>query len=254
MATPDIGKLDLSDSTDTEDLFASPSRASKPTQKSTKQTEHAPQRKEESKYDAEQAREASLQRELDSVRSINEVIEGVVNSLECAKGNMDVRGSRFWDQPTSADNIQTVSRTVSSASTLLNTWIRIVSQTEHNQRLILNPNWKGASADVADMENEMVLKAQAAERRAAEEERRREDARRRAEDEERQRQAGTAVRGARGTTGRGRGAGRGVSGTGYVAGGSSSTTNSRGTSQTGRGGTGIGRGFGSVRGRARGVR
>ncbi|KAG0649944.1 Outer kinetochore duo1 [Hyphodiscus hymeniophilus] len=234
MVTPDIEKLDLSDS-DTEDLFASPSRASKPAQKSTKPTEPAP-RKEESKYDAEQARDASLQRELESVRSINDVIEGVVNSLECAKGNMD-----------------TVSRTVSSASTLLNTWIRILSQTEHNQRLILNPNWKGASADLADMENEVVLKAQASERRAAEEERRREDARRRAEDEERQRQAGTTVRGARGTRGRGRG-GRGISGTGYVAGGSNSTTSSRGTSQNGRGGTSIGRGFGSVRGKARGVR
>jgi hypothetical protein len=151
--------------------------------------------------------------------------------------------------------MKTVSRTVSSASTLLNTWIRILSQTEHNQRLILNPNWKGASADVADMENETVLKAQAAERKAAEEERRREDARRRAEDEERQRQAGTAVRGTRGTRGRGRGVGRsgGISGTGYVASGSSSTT-SRGTSQIGRSGTDIGRGTGNVRGRARVVR
>jgi hypothetical protein len=92
MATPDIGKLDLSDS-DTEDLFASPSRTSKPNQKSTKQTEGPPQRNGESKYDAEQAREASLQRELDSVRSINDVIEGVINSLECAKGNMDVCAS-----------------------------------------------------------------------------------------------------------------------------------------------------------------
>jgi hypothetical protein len=91
MATPDIGKLDLSDSDlDSEDLFASPSRASKPTQKSTKQTEPAP-RKEESKYDAEQAREASLQRELESVRNINDVIEGVISSLDCAKGNMDGR-------------------------------------------------------------------------------------------------------------------------------------------------------------------
>lgn len=131
----------------------------------------------------------------------------------------------------------------------------MLSQTEHNQRLILNPNWQGASQDVADMENEMVLKAQAAERRAAEEERRREDARRRAEDEERQRQAGTAVRGARGTRGRGRGVGRGssISGTGYVAGGVSSST-SRGTSQIGRTGTGIGRGLGGTRGRPRGVR
>ncbi|KAG4418233.1 hypothetical protein IFR04_008591 [Cadophora malorum] len=238
MSTPDIGKLDLSDS-DNEDLFASPSRTSKTTQKlPTKHADSNAQapRNAESKYDTEQAREATLQRELESVRSINEVIEGVVSSLETAKGNMD-----------------TVSRTVTSASTLLNTWIRILSQTEHNQRLILNPNWQGASQDVTDMENETVLKAQAAERRAAEEESRREEARRRAEDEERQRQAGTTVRGTRGR-GRGRGTGRGsVSGTGYVAGGSL-TGSSRGSSQTGRIGTGIGRGLGGTRGRGRGVR
>ena len=40
---------------------------------------------------AEQARDAALQKELESVRSINSVIEGVVSSLEAAKGNMDVR-------------------------------------------------------------------------------------------------------------------------------------------------------------------
>ncbi|KAF8867168.1 hypothetical protein BDZ45DRAFT_700140 [Acephala macrosclerotiorum] len=241
MSTPNMERLDLSDS-DNEDLFASPSKTLKPSHKhSAKPSESSntlPQRNGESKYDAEAAREASLKKELESVRSINEVIEGVVSSLECAKGNMD-----------------TVSRTVTSASTLLNTWIRILSQTEHNQRLILNLNWQGASQDMADMENEMVLKAQAAERRAAEEERRREDARRRAEDDERQRQAGTTVRGARGTRGRGRGVGRGssISGTGYVASGTGSGTG-RGTSQIGRTGSGIGRGLGSTRGRARGVR
>ena len=94
MSTPDIGKLDLSDS-DNEDLFASPSRPSKSTQKlptkSAASDSNAPaQRNNESKYDTEQAREATLQRELESVRSINEVIEGVVSSLETAKGNMDV--------------------------------------------------------------------------------------------------------------------------------------------------------------------
>ncbi|PBP25447.1 hypothetical protein BUE80_DR003861 [Diplocarpon rosae] len=176
MSIPDIDQLVLSDS-DHEDPFASPYRASKPSQKlpSQQAESNAPaQRNGESKYDTEQARETTLQRELESVRSINEVIEGVISSLETAKGNMDK-----------------VSRTVTSASTLLNTWTRILSQTEHNQRLILNPNWQGASQDVADMENEVVMKAQAAERRAAEEEKRKEDARRRAEDEERQRQAGT---------------------------------------------------------------
>ncbi|RDL41833.1 Uncharacterized protein BP5553_01812 [Venustampulla echinocandica] len=246
MSVPDIGKLDLSDS-DHEDPFASPSKAPKSSHSrnpGTADPRSAPaqQRSGESKYDAAQAREASLQKELESVRSINEVIEGVVSSLETAKGNMD-----------------TVSRTVTSASTLLNTWVRILSQTEHNQRLILNPNWQGASQDVADMENEVVLKAQAAERRAAEEERRREEARRRAEDEERQRQAGTAVRGARGTRGRSRGraVGRGgLSGSGYAAGGNSlsNLSGGRGASQSTRTGSGLGRGPGSVRGRVRGVR
>lgn len=134
---------------------------------------------------------------------------------------------------------------MSSASTLLNTWTRILSQTEHNQRLILNPNWQGASQDVVDIGNEAVLKAQAAERRAAEEERRREDARRRAEDEERQRQAGTNV--TRGTRGRGRGSVRGVRGTSSGYGRITPST-------TGRAGSGIGRGIGSTRGRGRGVR
>jgi hypothetical protein len=88
MSTPDIGKLDLSDS-DTDDLFASPSKASKPATKPNSKPEG--QRNGESKYDAEEAREAALRKELEGVRSINEVIEGVVSSLECAKGNMEVR-------------------------------------------------------------------------------------------------------------------------------------------------------------------
>jgi hypothetical protein len=95
MATPDIAKLDLSDSSDAEDLFASPSRTSKPTKTPTanasESTNAPPQRNTESKYDTEQARTNALQKELESVRSINEVIEGVISSLECAKGNMDVR-------------------------------------------------------------------------------------------------------------------------------------------------------------------
>lgn len=94
MTTPDIGKLDISES-DGEDLFASPTKTSRKSQKAPAKTieKDAPaqSRNGESKYDAEAAREASLKRELEGVRSINEVIEGVVSSLETAKGNMDVR-------------------------------------------------------------------------------------------------------------------------------------------------------------------
>jgi hypothetical protein len=96
MATPDLAKLDLSDD-DTEDLFASPSRAaSKPAGKSTSAFDTAApptQHPSEVRYDAEQAREAALQRELEGLRSINDVIEGVVGSLERAKGNMGVSTS-----------------------------------------------------------------------------------------------------------------------------------------------------------------
>lgn len=95
MATPDLRKLDLSDTEDTEDLFASPSRAtSKATSKPGVLDTPSAQHPSEARYDAEQARDAALRRELEGVRSINEVIEGVVGSLEKAKGNMDVRTLR----------------------------------------------------------------------------------------------------------------------------------------------------------------
>ena len=94
MATPDIGKLDLSDE-DTEDLWASPSRAiakstSNPNSKILDANRAPASIPGESQYDAEQARDEALKKELEGVRNINEVIEGVISSLERAKGNMDV--------------------------------------------------------------------------------------------------------------------------------------------------------------------
>lgn len=96
-----------------------------------------------------------------------------------------------------------MSRTVDSASTLLNTWTRILAQTEHNQRLLLNPQWQGASHDIAEMESEAAAKQQAAERRERELQERREAAARKAEQEEKARAAATTA------TGRGRGTTRG---------------------------------------------
>ncbi|KAF3026384.1 hypothetical protein E8E14_009049 [Neopestalotiopsis sp. 37M] len=129
-------------------------------------------------------REEALERELHGVRNINELLEGVIGTLERAKGNMG-----------------TVSQTVNTASTLLNTWTRILSQTEHNQRLILNPNWQGASEDLREIENEERLKQAALERRALEEERRKAEAERKRAEEERRREAAAAVGpGVRGTT------------------------------------------------------
>lgn len=100
MATPKLDSLSLSDSEeDTSELFASPTRAARNQQRaaqaSSKAQDGQQQRTGESKYDAEAAREAQLKRELEGVRNINEVIEGVLSSLEVAKGNMHVRVNSF---------------------------------------------------------------------------------------------------------------------------------------------------------------
>jgi hypothetical protein len=86
---------------------------------------------------------------------------------------------------------------VHSASTLLDTWTRILSQTEHNQRLLLNPNWQGATQDVQDIENESFVRQQQAERRAAEEQARRDAAQRRAEEERKKSAPPPAIRGSK---------------------------------------------------------
>ena len=100
-----MNDLDLSD-TDTEDLFASPSRVEQKkahkSKSSVSENTKIPKTpassskpnaaSAESKYDTEEAREAALRKELAGIRNINQVVEGVVESLEKAKGNMDVRG------------------------------------------------------------------------------------------------------------------------------------------------------------------
>ncbi|KAB8229969.1 DASH complex subunit Duo1-domain-containing protein [Aspergillus alliaceus] len=182
----EMERLQLSDE-DTEDLWNSPSKhgSRKLNQVLIKEESTTPPPRSshdaETLYDRQEVREAALRNELQSVRNINQVIEGLLSSLDRAKGNMD-----------------TVSRTVDSASTLLNTWTRILSQTEHNQRLILNPNWQGAVQDVADSENEERLKQQAAERRERELQEQREAAARKAEEAEKRRAQAPATRGTRG--------------------------------------------------------
>ncbi|KAH6617959.1 DASH complex subunit Duo1-domain-containing protein [Chaetomium sp. MPI-SDFR-AT-0129] len=230
---------DFNTSDHEDDSFASPPE---PTPAGRSKT---PTRQGGSRFDTDESREAALRKELEGVRKVNEVIEGVIGTLERARGNMG-----------------TVSQTVTGASTLLNTWTRILSQTEHNQRLLLNRDWKGSTQDVADMENEALQKQQEAERHAAEAERRREEARRRAEDDERKRSAGTSSR--TGTAGRGSGitrgrtTTRGVGGSRGAARGGASSAADTTTSSTGgsRNTSGIGRGgFGYTRGaRSRGVR
>ncbi|KAI8723936.1 hypothetical protein NCS52_00250400 [Fusarium sp. LHS14.1] len=212
----------MSDDYTQEEMWSSPVQPDRPRTPRTPKTPKTPTQEREP-ID----HEAALRKELEGVRNINESIEGVIATLERAGGNMD-----------------TVSKTVNNASVLLNTWTRILSQTEHNQRLILEPGWKGATEDLAEQEAEAIQKQLAAERRAAEEEQRREELRRRREDEERQRLASaTPARGARGARG---GRGRG----GPTARGSSYSSSSySGSSAPGRGTSNIGRGFGARRAR-----
>ncbi|KAK3492900.1 DASH complex subunit Duo1-domain-containing protein [Neurospora hispaniola] len=167
-----------------------------------------------------ESREAALQRELEGVRKINQVIEGVIGTLERAKGNMG-----------------TVTRTIHSASHLLTTWTRILSQTEHNQRLLLNPSWKGATADLVEIEAEALERQREAERKAAEAERKREEARRKAEEEAERRRLAAASSGLRPTRGRPRSRSVGVASSRYGIGVTrSSATGTRG----GRSGSGVG--------------
>jgi len=172
---------------DAKDLFASPSSAKeKPVQQ--KAPKALSPHLTDSKAESEDAREASLRRELAGIRNINDVIEGVVDSLAQAKGNLD-----------------TISRTVTNASTLLNIWMRILSQTEHNQRLVLNPSWQGATQDLSDMENERLQRRQEKERRLVEEVQKREAAMKKAAEDEKRRDEIASGRRGRGTTSRGRG-------------------------------------------------
>jgi hypothetical protein len=200
----------------------------------------------ESRFSTEEARDAALTQELESIRKINQVIEGVVESLEKAKGNMEVCWAQTSVAEMSANTMQTVSQTVNSASTLLHTWTRILSQTEHNQRLILNPNWQGATQDMADIENDEHRRHQDAQRRQYEEQQRREAAARKAEEEERKRTAAPA-RGTRGSRGS-RVGGRPASGAGSASSsgygrvpGSTARGASRGGSSTGRPSSTVGR-------------
>ncbi|EHK49823.1 uncharacterized protein TrAtP1_007665 [Trichoderma atroviride] len=235
------GEMDLDES----DLWTSPVKNDpdqpRPKTPKTPRTPRTPRTPPGNDHHSEPVdRDAMLKRELDGVRKINEVIEGVIGTLQRAGGNME-----------------SVSKTVSNASTLLNTWTRILSQTEHNQRLILDPRWKGATDDLAEIEAEALRKQQAEARKAAEEEERKEELRQRREEDEQRRKlpASAAARGARGAPS-GRGA-RGARGRTRIAPGSSriatrsrySSSNNASASSSSRGTSGIGRGLGTTRSR-----
>jgi hypothetical protein len=85
-------RLQLSDE-DTEELWNSPSKrgAHNPRSSDEKIPPAQPSHDAgDTLFDREEAREAALRNELQSVRHINEVLEGLLSSLDRAKGNMEV--------------------------------------------------------------------------------------------------------------------------------------------------------------------
>ncbi|KAL7267033.1 hypothetical protein RUND412_010396 [Rhizina undulata] len=180
----------------------------------------------------QEVRDEALRVELAGVRQLNKVVEGVVASLKKSKENMEA-----------------VSTTVDNANKLLDHWIRILSQTEHTQRLIFNGRWEGGTQDLAAIEAEALAKAQAAERRKEQERARRAALERQAAEDEARRASGTKP-----TRGRGRGS-AGSSSTRGGASGSKIGIGSSGGIPRGRSsGSGSGRGTGGTRGRGRGVK
>ena len=234
-----LDSLSLSDTEadDAEDLFASPStkrtQNSKPPYNHVEANKVAPSRPPDLDEDPTASYDDSLRKELASLRAMNAAVAGITDSLEKAKANM-----------------QTVSATVNNASTLLTTWTRILSQTEHNQRLILNSNWHGASQDLVEIDNEESQRKADQERKVAEDEKRARQREVQKEEEERKR-ALESTKGGRGKSSKYTARGTTRAG-GYVGvggqGGARGTT--RGAS-AGRTSTGIGRGLGGSRGRGR---
>jgi len=97
----EMERLQLSDE-DTEDLWNSPSKRgtnkSFTPQASGEKATPEPRASHDGAhdgadplYDPQEAREAALRTELHGVRNINQVIEGLLSSLDSAKGNMEVR-------------------------------------------------------------------------------------------------------------------------------------------------------------------
>jgi outer membrane translocation and assembly module TamA len=90
-----MDRLQLSDE-DTEVLWDSPSKhkTKRLNQSYIKQESSSPvpraDHEDETLFDQQEAREAALRSELQSLRNINQVIESLLGSLDRAKGNMEV--------------------------------------------------------------------------------------------------------------------------------------------------------------------
>ncbi|KAF3909588.1 hypothetical protein AA313_de0205891 [Arthrobotrys entomopaga] len=242
-----------------EDMLDLDLNLNNPTIKQEEGTEQPPQHSSNrfvSSVADEEAREAALRAELESVRRVNKLIVAVNKSLQDAMENMG-----------------TVNKAVDNANFLLDKYSQILSQSTHSSRIMLNGHWQGSTNDIAEMEQEAQMQALEAERRRREEAEaaaaRERDARMREAAAAAQAVSGKNTTGRRGAvTGRKTPGSRSTSASGaYSSGygkqtttGSSASSTSGGTSSTsrgilrgsglaryaGRGTSGIGRGTGGT--------
>lgn len=99
-AVEEMERLQLSDE-DTEDLWDSPSKKGAKKGFNPRSSDEIPPAEPQAShggadtlFDREEAREAALHSELQSVRNINDVLEGLLSSIDRAKGNMEVGNCR----------------------------------------------------------------------------------------------------------------------------------------------------------------
>jgi hypothetical protein len=88
----DSSEIDYDSEPERSDVFASSTKSSRGARGSEAERPKTPSaaNKVSPPFDAEEVREAALRKELEGVRDINQVIEGVIGTLERAKGNMGV--------------------------------------------------------------------------------------------------------------------------------------------------------------------
>lgn len=89
-------------------------------------------------------RHKALVAELDQVSSVNQVITQVSRTIDKA-----------------SNDVNTMAVATANANQLLELWVRVLSQTEHNYRLLSNSQWQGASRDqqlMAEKEEEKLRK------------------------------------------------------------------------------------------------
>lgn len=92
---------DDEDTTETTDIWASPSNttpAIRPKTPRTPKTPKTPTGPQQAERTEPVDPEAALRKELEGVRHINESLEGVIASLERAGGNMNVSCLRLWNR------------------------------------------------------------------------------------------------------------------------------------------------------------